>query len=230
MRGAGCALNDIADRDIDRRVQRTRNRPVASGAITRMGAAVFAGILSLAGLSVLLSMNNFAIGLGLLAIIPAALYPFSKRFTHWPQLVLGIAFNWGALLGWAAYTGYLGWAPLLLYASGICWTLGYDTIYALMDRDDDREIGVKSLAIKFGDTSPRAIAGFYVAAVAFAAAAGYAAGLGLAFWLVLAAFADRLAWQCFSLQTGDRQNCLRMFRANRDAGLVLLAAILVGSL
>lgn len=230
MRGAGCALNDIADRQIDRQVQRTRDRPVASGAISPLGAAIFAAVLSLIGLAVLLQFNLPTITLGLFAVIPAAIYPLAKRYTHWPQLVLGIAFNWGALLGWLAYAGYLHWPPLLLYASGICWTLGYDTIYALVDLEDDRRAGIKSLAVRFGANSGKIIGVFYLGAVLLAVAAGYAAGLGLAFWLFLIGYADRLAYQLYALRIDDRDICLRVFRSNSEAGLLLLLAIATGML
>ena len=230
MRGAGCALNDLIDRDFDRSVRRTRGRPVATGRITRRGAAFCSLGLSLIGLAMLLTMNLPAIALGLAAILPAALYPFAKRFTHWPQLILGIAFNWGALLGWVALVGYLYWPPVWLYLGGIFWTLGYDTIYAAMDREDDRTAGVKSLAVLFEERTPRAIAVFYSLSVLCLAAAGWAAETGVGFWIGLVAWAAHLAWQVRTLEIDNRKQCLRIFRSNRDAGLVLLAAILLGGM
>lgn len=230
MRSAGCILNDIVDRDFDRAVRRTRGRPIAAGRIRRRGAALLAVVLCLVGLTVLLTMNRPAVVIGLIAILPAALYPYAKRFTYWPQLILGIAFNWGALLGFAAQTGFLHWSPLLLYAGGICWTLGYDTIYAAMDRDDDRRIGVKSLALRFDGRIPLTVAGFYVLAAVCAGAAGIAANAGALFWVGHLAYLLHLAWQVARLKVDDRARCLRLFRSNRNAGLLLLFAILIGGL
>ena len=228
MRGAGCALNDIVDRDFDRAVLRTRNRPIASGKIGIAGAAALGLGLCLIGAAVLPTLNMAAIAIGLVAILPAAFYPFAKRLTWWPQLALGIAFNWGVLVGWAAIAGSLSLPPLLLYAGGICWTVGYDTIYALMDQEDDRQIGVKSTALLLGDRSRPAIGIFYAGAVALAGIAGYAAGLGPLFWIGLAALGVHFAWQVRVLRIHDRTNCLRLFHANRDAGFLLLLAIIAG--
>lgn len=230
MRGAGCALNDIADRDFDRSVQRTRNRPVASGRISRRQAALVAVGLSLVGLAILLSMNSTTITIGLLAIIPAALYPWTKRITNWPQLVLGIAFNWGALIGWTAHTGTWGWPAIVLYLSGICWTLGYDTIYAMIDLQDDRRVGVLSTARALGAGVRHAIGSFYILTVGLAALAGVEAGLGWPFWPCLGLYAAHFAWQYWTLRTSDRATCLRLFRSNRDAGLLLLAAFAAGGI
>ena len=228
MRGAGCALNDIVDRDFDRAVQRTRNRPIATGRISRTGAAAFGAGLCLVGGAVLLTFNSQAIILGVLSIIPAAFYPFAKRLTSWPQIALGIAFNWGALVGWVAIEGSLSPAPLLLYAGGICWTVGYDTVYALMDKDDDQLVGVKSTARLFGERARAAIGAFYAGAAVLAGVAGYVAGMGPLFWIGLVAYALHLAWQVRTLQIHDRATCLRLFRANRDSGLLLLLAIVAG--
>ena len=230
MRGAGCTLNDIIDRDFDRAVQRTRNRPIPSGRISLSGAIIFGLCLCLIGAGVLLTLNGTAIVIGLAAILPAAFYPFAKRLTWWPQLALGIAFNWGALVGWAAITGSLSLPPLLLYAGGICWTIGYDTIYALIDQDDDRQIGVRSTALLFGRRAKPAIGAFHAGAITLAGLAGYFAGLGMLFWIGLAAYGLHLAWQVRILRVHDRTVCLRLFRTNRDAGLLLLLAILAGGL
>lgn len=151
MRGAGCTLNDIADRDIDAQVARTRGRPLPSGAIGVKAAFAFLGLQALAGLLVLLSLNEFTVWLGIASLLPVAIYPFMKRITYWPQAVLGIAFNWGALVGWTAVRGDLGWPAVLLYVAGILWTLGYDTIYAHQDKEDDAVVGVKSTALRLGD-------------------------------------------------------------------------------
>ena len=228
MRGAGCVLNDIVDRDFDRAVQRTRNRPIASGRISRVGAAALGAGLCLIGAAVLLTLKPQAIAIALLAIIPAAFYPFAKRLTWWPQVALGIAFNWGALVGWAAIETSLSLAPLLLYASGICWTVGYDTIYALMDKDDDRLAGVKSTALLFGNRAKAAIGLFYAGTAVLAGIAGHVAGLGPLFWIGLVAYALHLAWQVRTLKIDDRTHCLRLFHANRDSGLLLLLAIAAG--
>lgn len=230
MRGAGCCLNDIADRDIDAQVARTRSRPIPSGQISVGAAAVFMLGLCLVGLAVLLTMNRFAIMLGFAAVLPAVIYPFMKRITWWPQLFLGLAFNWGALLGWAAHTGGLGWAPVLLYLHGICWTIGYDTIYAHQDREDDALIGVKSTARLFGARTRRWLALFYGLAVVLAGAAGAVAGLGPLFWAGLAVYAGLLAWQVRALDIDDGEHCLMLFKANARAGFVLVVALLAGAI
>ncbi|MDD2868227.1 4-hydroxybenzoate octaprenyltransferase [Neomegalonema sp.] len=223
MRGAGCVLNDIADRDFDGRVERTKLRPIPSGAVTLRQAALFMGALGLIGLMILLTLNKAAIWLGVLSLIPVAVYPFMKRITWWPQVFLGIAFNWGALLAWAAHAGSLSLAPVLLYLGGIFWTLGYDTIYAHQDKEDDALIGVKSTARLFGAQTRSWMIGFYVAAVLLAGAAGWAAGAGWPFWIGLCAYGAHLVWQIRSLRIDDAAQCLKLFRSNRDAGLLLMA-------
>lgn len=230
MRGAGCALNDIVDRHFDRAVLRTQNRPIASGRISVAGGGVFALLLCVVGGAVLLTLGPTAIWVGLAALVPASLYPFAKRLTWWPQALLGVAFNWGALVGWAAAAGPLSAAPLLLYAGGIFWTLGYDTVYALMDRDDDRRIGVRSTALLFAERTRSAVAAFYLAATGLAAAAGVAADLGPFFWPGLAVYGLHFAWQVHRLRPEDRGECLRLFRSNRDAGLLLLLAVCLGGI
>lgn len=225
MRGAGCALNDIADRDFDGRVERTKLRPIPSGAISAPQAALFMGALCLIGLVILLTLDKAAIWLGVISLIPVAVYPFMKRVTWWPQFFLGIAFNWGALLAWAAHAGGLGLAPVLLYLGGICWTLGYDTIYAHQDKEDDALIGVKSTARLFGAETRRWMIGFYAGAVILAGAAGVAAGGGWPFWIGLFAYAAHLFWQIRSLRIDDPAHCLKLFRSNREAGLILMAGI-----
>ena len=230
MRGAGCCLNDILDRDIDARVARTRSRPIPSGAVSVRDAALFMGALCFVGLVVLLTLGRTAIWLGFASVVLVAIYPLMKRVTDWPQLFLGLAFNWGALVGWAAHAGGLALAPIALYAGGILWTIGYDTIYAHQDREDDALVGVRSTARLFGSRTPEMLAWFYGGAVALAMAAGALAGLGIGFWVGVFAYAGHLIWQIWRLDVDDPDRCLALFRANRDAGLILLAAIVLGTL
>lgn len=228
MRGAGCTFNDIIDRDLDARVARTANRPLPSGAVSLTGAWLFLIAQGAMGLAVLLLLNPFAIAVGIVSLLPVALYPFMKRITWWPQLFLGIAFNWGALLGWAAATGELAPPAIWLYLGGIFWTLGYDTIYALQDREDDALIGVKSSALKLGEKSRTAIAAFYGAAMALFAIAGWAGGLDAGFWPLAGLAGAHLFWQLAMLKMDNPANCLRLFRANREFGGLLFIAILAG--
>jgi 4-hydroxybenzoate polyprenyltransferase len=225
MRGAGSTWNDIVDRDLDGRVERTLNRPLPSGQVTPGGAVLFATGLSLIGLAVLLSLNPFAIILGFLSLLPVAVYPFMKRFTFFPQVVLGLAFAWGALMGWAAAIGSLSAAPLLLYLAGILWVIGYDTIYALQDIEDDAIVGIGSTARRFGERSPAFVAACYAGCVAVMVPALLLAGSGVAAFAGLAAFALHLAWQVRSIDVADGAKALRLFKANRDAGLILFAAL-----
>ncbi len=230
MRGAGCVLNDIVDRDIDRRVARTRSRPLASGAVKLWQAALLLVGLSLVGLGLLLTFNGFSILIGVLALVPVAVYPFMKRVTFFPQFFLGLAFSWGALLGWATMAAGLDWAPILLYLSGIAWVMGYDTIYAHQDREDDALIGVKSTAIFFGEASRGAVAAFYGGAVLFAALAGLVAGLGPWFWLGLGCYAVHLCVQVLRLDIHNPGLCHALFKSNRDAGLLLFGGIILGGI
>ena len=230
MRGAGCCWNDIADRDIDGRVARTAGRPIPSGELTVRQAAAFMVALSLGGLAILLSLNGFAIALGIASLGLVAIYPFMKRVTWWPQFFLGLAFNWGALLGWAAVRGSLDWAPLLLYGAGILWTLGYDTIYAHQDKDDDALVGVKSSALRLGANTRLALWLFYAGAAALFAAAGAAAGLAPAYYAALALACGQLAWQAWRVALDDSADCLDKFRSNTVFGWLMLAAILAGRL
>lgn len=228
MRGAGCTFNDIVDRDLDAQVARTANRPLPSGAVSVVAAWIFLIAQCGVGLAILLSLNDFAIAVGVASLFPVAVYPFMKRITYWPQLFLGIAFNWGALLGWAAVTGTLALPAIWLYLGGIFWTLGYDTIYAHQDAGDDALIGVKSTALKFEANSKPAIAGFYAAALAMFALAGWSAGTGWGFWPILGLAGAHLAWQVIALQSDNPANCLRLFRSNRDFGAILFVAIVAG--
>ncbi|MCC6468079.1 MAG: 4-hydroxybenzoate octaprenyltransferase [Alphaproteobacteria bacterium] len=230
MRGAGCTFNDIVDRDIDRRVARTADRPVASGQIGVPAAILFMAAQSLVGLAVLLSMNRAAIlwGLGSLGLV--AIYPFMKRITWWPQFVLGLAFNWGALVGYVAASGRMAPPALLLYAAGIAWTLGYDTIYAHQDKQDDAIVGVKSSARFLADRTRPFLYAAYAATIALLAASGLAAGLGWPFFLLLLAGLVHLFWQASTVDTEDPRDCLAKFRSNRDFGFILLAALVAGHL
>jgi 4-hydroxybenzoate polyprenyltransferase len=227
MRGAGCTWNDIVDRDLDGAVKRTASRPIPSGQVSLAQAAAFLVAQSLVGFLVLITFNAFTIGLGIASLAIVVVYPFMKRITYWPQIVLGLAFSWGALMGWAAAFGRLDVAPLLLYAGSISWVIGYDTIYAHQDREDDALIGIKSTALLFGPRTKPMLVLFYGVAVALLGAAGYAAGAGLVFALGLAAFAVHLGWQIARLDIGDPDNCLAVFKSDRDAGLILFAGLLL---
>ncbi|MDD9977808.1 MAG: 4-hydroxybenzoate octaprenyltransferase [Boseongicola sp.] len=227
MRGAGCTWNDITDRDIDAQVERTQSRPIPSRQVTVRGAIIWMVVQSLLAFAVLLTFYWEAIWLGIASLALVCIYPFAKRFTWWPQIFLGLAFNWGALLAWAAATGSIGWAPVLIYIGGICWTLFYDTIYAHQDTDDDALIGVKSTARLFEESTAKWLKWFLVGSVSF-----FAAGLILALadsvnvlQLVLAlagvwAFGWHLAWQLRRLDIDDPEKCLTLFRSNRNAGLI----------
>jgi 4-hydroxybenzoate polyprenyltransferase len=227
MRGAGCTWNDIVDRDLDRQVERTRSRPIPSGQVSVRAAAIFLVLQALIGLAVLIQFNRFAIATGVASLAIVAFYPFMKRFTHWPQIVLGLAFSWGALMGWAAAFGRLDGPAFLLYAGAIAWVIGYDTIYAHQDREDDALIGVKSTALLFGGRTKPILAVFYTLAVALIALAGWSVGAGVVFSLGLIAFAAHLTWQIRRLDIADPLLCLAVFKSNRDAGLVLFAALVL---
>ena len=230
MRGAGSTYNDIIDRDIDARVARTRGRPIPSGRVSPRAAAVFLVAQCAVGLAVLLCFDRPAILAGFASLLIVAIYPFAKRFTSWPQAILGLAFAWGGLMGWIAATGSLGWGGVLTYAAAISWTIGYDTIYAVQDERDDPAAGVLSTARLFGAHVRPAVGLFFALAVALAGLALLRAGAGPAGWCGLAAFAAHLAWQTWSLRTGDAAHALRLFRSNRDAGLLLFAGLLTNSL
>jgi 4-hydroxybenzoate polyprenyltransferase len=227
MRGAGCTWNDIVDRDLDAQVERTRSRPIPSGQVSTAQAAAFLVAQAVVGLAVLLQFNRFAIGTGIASLGIVVVYPFMKRITYWPQIVLGFAFSWGALMGWAAAFGRLDAPALVLYAGAISWVIGYDTIYAHQDREDDALIGIKSTALLFGPRTKPMLALFYGLAVGLIALAGLLAGAGAAFALGLATFAAHLAWQIMRLDIDDPEACLRLFKSNRDAGLILFAGMLV---
>jgi 4-hydroxybenzoate polyprenyltransferase len=227
MRGAGCTWNDIVDRNLDAAVERTRSRPIPSGQVSVAQAAAFLILQALIGFAVLVTFNAFTIALGIASLAIIAVYPFMKRVTYWPQIVLGLAFSWGALMGWAAAFGSLALPPLLLYAGSIAWVIGYDTIYAHQDREDDALIGIKSTALLFGERTKPMLAVFYGLAVVVLGAAGFCAGAGIVFALGLCAFAAHLIWQIVRLDISDPDNCLAVFKSDRDAGLLLFAALLV---
>ncbi|WP_420479166.1 UbiA family prenyltransferase [Brevundimonas sp. FT23028] len=258
MRAAGCAFNDIVDRDIDVKVARTAARPVASGRISVKKALAFTVGCSLVSLLILLTLNIFAVLLGVASLLLVAAYPFMKRITWWPQAWLGLTFNWGALMGFAAATaatsavwligrtietnggniasfeywpqvGSLSLAALALYLGGVFWTLGYDTIYALQDIEDDAMVGVKSSARRLGSNVRPGVGVFYLLAVIFAALAGLLAGLGPLFYLGLTGYAVHLVWQVRSIRPDDGPLALALFKSNREAGFALLLAIILGS-
>src|ERR1043165_2483983 len=200
MRGAGCTWNDLVDRDIDGKVERTRSRPIPSGQVSVKAAVVFLVAQALVGLLVLVQFNRFAIGVGIASLGIVAIYPFMKRFTYWPQIFLGLAFSWGALMGWAGARGALEWPAILLYLGSIAWVIHYDTIYAHQDREDDALVGLKSTALLFGSGTRPALIAFSAAAVMLIGLAGHGAGAGLVFALGLAAFAAHLAWQIAAIE------------------------------
>ena len=228
MRGAGCTFNDIVDRDFDGSVARTRLRPIPSGQVSVRQAWIWLVVQALIGFAVLVQMNRLAILLGIASLVLVAIYPFMKRITWWPQFFLGLAFNWGAVLGYAAVAGRLDWATLTMYAAGIVWTLGYDTIYALQDKEDDALIGVKSTARLFGAHARWWVAGFYLLTLAGLAITGRIAGLHWPFWAGLGVAGLHFVWQVATLKPDDSTDCLTKFRGNRDAGLIVFAAFLLG--
>jgi 4-hydroxybenzoate polyprenyltransferase len=227
MRGAGCTWNDLVDRNLDGLVERTRSRPIPSGQVSVINAIVFMLAQALIGALMLVQFNHVTVIIGLISLLVVAPYPFMKRITYWPQIVLGLAFSWGALMGWPAAFGQLDWPALVLYAGSIAWVIGYDTIYAHQDREDDLLIGIKSTAVLFGDKTRPMLAGFYALAAVLIAAAGFMAGGHLIFGLGIIAFAAHLAWQVTSLDIDDPAHCLRLFKSNRDAGLILFGAMLL---
>jgi 4-hydroxybenzoate polyprenyltransferase len=230
MRGAGCTWNDITDRDLDAKVERTRSRPIPAGQVGVRQALAFLAVQALVGLAVLLQFNRFAIVTGIASLAIVAIYPFMKRITWWPQTVLGLAFSWGALMGFAVFLGKIGAPALFLYAGSIAWVIGYDTIYAHQDTEDDALIGVKSTARLFGTQTHRALIVFYSLAVVLIGVALVLSGIGLFGWIGLAAFAVHLMWQVARLDIVDGALCLRIFKSNRDAGLLLFAGLLTDAL
>jgi 4-hydroxybenzoate polyprenyltransferase len=226
MRGAGCTWNDITDRDLDAKVERTRSRPIPAGQVSVAQALAFLVAQALVGLAVLLQFNRFAILTGIASLLIVAIYPFMKRITWWPQVVLGLAFSWGALMGFAAEFARIGIVAVVLYAGSIAWVIGYDTIYAHQDAEDDALIGIKSTARLFAERTRPALVLFYGLAVVLTGVALWLAAARLPAWIGLAAFATHLVWQIARLDIGNSALCLRLFKSNRDAGLLLFAGLL----
>ncbi|PAY07017.1 MULTISPECIES: 4-hydroxybenzoate octaprenyltransferase [Bradyrhizobium] len=227
MRGAGCTWNDITDRDLDAKVERTRSRPIPAGQVTVTQAVVFMVLQALIGLLVLLQFNRFAVMTGIASLVIVAIYPFMKRITWWPQVVLGLAFSYGALMGFAVTLERIDLTAIALYAGSIAWVIAYDTIYAHQDAEDDALIGVKSTARLFGARTHRALVIFYGLAVLLIGTAFALAGARWPAWIGLAAFALHLGWQVRRLDTSDPALCLRIFKSNRDAGFILFASLVV---
>jgi 4-hydroxybenzoate polyprenyltransferase len=227
MRGAGCTWNDITDRDLDAKVERTRSRPIPAGQVSVLASMAFLVLQSLVGLAVLLQFNYFAITTGIASLIIVAAYPFMKRITYWPQVVLGLAFSWGALMGFAVTLGRIDTAAVVLYAGSIAWVIGYDTIYAHQDSEDDLLVGIKSTALLFGARTRPALIWFYSLAVALIGIALVLADARWPAWIGLTAFSAHLAWQIARLDIRDSGLCLRLFKSNRDAGLLLFAGLLI---
>lgn len=230
MRGAGCTYNDLVDEDIDGQVERTRSRPIPAGQVTRTQAKIFLALQALAGLIVLLQFNTFAIGLGIASLAPVAIYPFMKRITNWPQFFLGLAFSWGALMGWAAAIGSLSWAPVVLYVGGICWTIGYDTIYAHQDKEDDAIVGVCSTARLFGIWTKPAILALYASATLLFGLAATLADAGPAAFAGILLGALHLLWQAIVLDIDDPDQCLKLFRSNATYGWIMFAGFVLDAL
>lgn len=218
MRGAGCTYNDIVDREYDARVARTASRPIPSGRVSVGGALLFAIALCLVGLAVLLQFNAFTVWLGIASLGLVAVYPFAKRYTDWAQLVLGLTFKWGALVGWAAIAAGLGAPALLLYAGSVLWTIGYDTIYAHQDVEDDAMLGLRSTARLFGERTPVWLLGLYGGALALWLGAALLINAGTIVVAALVCIAIHFVWQVATLDIKDAANCLTRFRSNRTVG------------
>ena len=229
MRAAGCVINDMWDRDLDAQVERTRARPLASGVLGLKQAALFLFALLLCGLIVLLQFNWLTIMLGFCSLPLVIAYPFMKRITYWPQLFLGFTFNFGALMGWSAMSGALSYSAVLLYFGGILWTIGYDTIYAHQDKEDDVLIGVRSTALKFGEKSRVFVGGLYAGCALSFASALYLYSLSVVlFFISLAVMIFALFWQMMRWDMDDQQSSLKAFKSNRDFGLILVVLCFIG--
>ncbi|MBB6181147.1 4-hydroxybenzoate octaprenyltransferase [Pseudorhizobium flavum] len=227
MRGAGCTYNDLVDHEIDNAVARTRSRPLPSGRVSRFEAKVFLVLQALVGLLVLLQFNGFAILLGILSLAVVAIYPFAKRFTDWPQFFLGLAFSWGALMGWAGLFGSLSWAPVLLYLGSVAWTIGYDTIYAHQDKEDDALVGVRSTARLFGANTKAWLVGLYGLTLVLLLAAYAGADVGFIAYLGLFVAAVMFAWQILILDIDNPDQCLQLFKFNTRVGAVIFAGLVL---
>ena len=226
MRGAGCTWNDITDRNLDAKVERTRSRPIPAGQVSVAQAGAFLVLQALVGLAVLLQFNRFAVLTGIASLVIVAVYPFMKRITYWPQVTLGLAFSWGALMGFAVILGRIDGTALVLYAGSIAWVIAYDTIYAHQDTEDDIMVGIKSTALLFGEQTKLALTIFYSLAVVLIGTALWLGGSRWAAWIGLAAFAAHLVWQVRTIRIDDSALCLRLFKSNRNAGLLLFAGLL----
>ncbi|OJF94000.1 4-hydroxybenzoate octaprenyltransferase [Pararhizobium antarcticum] len=227
MRGAGCTYNDVIDHRIDMEVARTRSRPLPSGRVSRLQAKIFTVLQALVGLIVLLQFNGFSIVLGMLSLVLVAIYPFAKRFTDWPQFFLGLAFSWGALMGWSGEFGRLDVAPLVLYLAAVAWTVGYDTIYAYQDKEDDELIGVRSTARRFGDNPRPWLIGLYGLTVVLLGISFLAAGAGFLAYLGLIVAAVLLAYQILVLDIRDAAQCLALFKFNGVVGLIVFGGLVL---
>ncbi|MDQ0455034.1 4-hydroxybenzoate octaprenyltransferase [Rhizobium paknamense] len=227
MRGAGCTYNDLVDHKIDMEVARTRSRPLPSGRVSRGAAKLFILAQMLVGLAVLLSFNGFAIGLALASLLVVAIYPFAKRFTDWPQFFLGLAFSWGGLMGWAGLFGTLSLPAVLTYVAAVVWTIGYDTIYAHQDKEDDALIGVRSTARLFAEDTRIWLIGFYGLMLLLLLAAFAFAGAGFPAYIGLAAAAALLAYQIIVLDIDNPDQCLALFKMNTPVGIILFLGLLV---
>ena len=227
MRAAGCTVNDLADRNFDRVVARTANRPIASGQLTVFHATVFLVILLIIGLAILLQFNTITIYLGVASLLLVVIYPFMKRFTYWPQAFLGLTFNWGSLMGWTTISGELNAPALWLYAAGVCWTLGYDTIYAHQDKTDDLLVGVKSTALKFGEHTLIWLILFYCATIILLGTIGVLMDLAWPYFVGLSVGAGHFLWQLLTVNLDIPVSCLKVFKSNRDFGLIILGSIIM---
>lgn len=230
MRGAGCTINDIADRNFDGQVERSRSRPLPSGQISVAQAFLFLALQCLIGLVILLNLNTYSIVLGAASLLPITIYPFMKRITYWPQAALGLAFNWGALLGWTAVTGSLDVAPFILYFGAIFWTIGYDTIYAHQDKTDDAALGLKSSALRLGEKTKPALVIFYSITTLSLLATGYIVGMSGFYYLTIGFAIWHLYRQIRRTDIHNPARCLSVFRSNRDFGALVFGAILAGGL
>ena len=230
MRSAGCTINDLWDSDFDKKVQRTNQRPLATGALTNKQAIQFLALQLSGGLAILLQLNPYSIALGASSLGLVVAYPLMKRITYWPQAFLGLTFNWGALLGWAAVHGSCNWSVVLpLYASGVCWTIVYDTLYAHQDKADDRSIGVRSTALLFGDKTVPILSAFSVATMLGLTTAGYHAGVEWPFYVGMSLASAQLGWQVYTAKLNDPVNLQERFSSNKWFGGIVFASVLAGN-
>ncbi len=230
MRAAGCVYNDILDRDYDSRVERTKSRPIPSGQVSVRNAALFMLLCCFVGFLVLIQFNVFSILLGASSLLVVAVYPLMKRITYWPQFVLGLAFSWGGLMGWASVKGEISLASVFVYCAAVVWTIGYDTIYAHQDKEDDALVGLKSTALRFGEKTKSWLTLFYGLTTVLLALAGYFAGAGVLMYVFLGLGVLHLIWQIRTLDINDGNNCLDRFRSNRDYGAIVFVGMVLGSL